>query len=307
MELWQLKTFSVVAKRLHFTRASEELNLTQPAVSHQIKALEKELGEKLFIRDRGRISLTPQGEIVYSYAKKILDITEKLKSEIAESKDSMSGELKIGAVLNALDNPFPLIYHNFKQKYNDVEVHFHGENLSEDILDKVKSGELDVGLVVIKADSKDLIEVPYGTYEVVLVVGADHPLAGREKVSAAELEDAEWALLEPKRHLRKAVERRFAAAGIAPQNIYETSDGSVIRGLVALGKKVSLLPLWGIHKDLEKGILRRIRSDELEFNVQVCLVWKAGRQSKALSALITFLLEHNLPGIRLNQLPDRKI
>ena len=68
MELWQLRTFSVVAKTLHFTRASKELELTQPAVSRQIKSLEEELGEKLFVRDKRKISLTAQRRVVLDYA-----------------------------------------------------------------------------------------------------------------------------------------------------------------------------------------------------------------------------------------------
>ncbi|NJM52659.1 MAG: LysR family transcriptional regulator, partial [Blastocatellia bacterium] len=79
MELWQLRTFSIVAKTLHFTRAAEELNLSQPAVSHQIKSLEAEIGEPLFLRDKEGVSLTKAGQTMYQHATKILDIADELR------------------------------------------------------------------------------------------------------------------------------------------------------------------------------------------------------------------------------------
>ncbi len=299
MELWQLRTFSVVAKNLHFTRASEELNLTQPAVSHQIKSLENELGEKLFIRGKSGISLTPQGQIVVDYANKILDITDEMKFEIEENKDLMNGAIKLAVVSRALDNPFPELYGSFRDKYGEIELNYQSENSSKNVYEKIRSGELDVAFVSYELDSSDFVTVPYGIFDVLFVVGESHRLAGVNNLSASDVEHEEWALLEPNSHLRECVEKTFIEAGIQPKNIYETNDGSVIRELVACGRKVSLLPRIGISKYLQSGKLIPIQVRDLDFKIQMYIVWKAGRHSKIISAFVTFMLEKELPGIML--------
>ena len=80
MDLWQLRTFSIVAKTLHFTRASEDLNLSQPAVSHQIKALEEEIGEPLFLRSNEGVLLTKAGQTMYEHVEKILECSPRIES-----------------------------------------------------------------------------------------------------------------------------------------------------------------------------------------------------------------------------------
>ena len=124
MELWQLNTFRVVAEKLHFTRASEELNLTQSAVSYQIKSLEKELGVKLFNRNKRKISLTSQGQKVLKYANKMLQQIDKMKREIKENRETLSGEIKIVASTRSLSSPFPKIKKAFQKIYEDAELSF---------------------------------------------------------------------------------------------------------------------------------------------------------------------------------------
>ena len=103
MELWQLRTFRVVAETLNFTQAAKQLNLTQSAVSHQIKALETDLGEPLFIRAKRGVRLSESGKLVLEHAERILDEAQTLRERVSGHEHSASGSVRVAAATQALD------------------------------------------------------------------------------------------------------------------------------------------------------------------------------------------------------------
>lgn len=301
MELWQLRTFTSVAKHLHFTRASEELNLSQPAVSHQIKALEREIGEPLFLRSNDGIFLTKAGETMLEHSIKVLDIADQIFEEIEQSKKEPHGTIIFSTVMMSLENPFPKMYQEFKKSYENIDLKFQNELRSSNILSKIEKGEIDVGLVAVEAPGEHLVEIPYGSFRVSPVCSVNHPLAEKKKISPADLENAKWALIEPQIKMREHIDKKFDHMGISPKRIFETNDGSVILGLLSMGETISLLPLWGIVDKLEKNELCILNVKELEFDVQLCLVWRANRNSQTVKTFIKFLLEHQITGVKLDQ------
>lgn len=299
MELWQLKTFRVVAKYLHFTRASEELNLSQPAVSHQIKSLEKEIGEPLFLRNNEGVSLTKAGQTMYEHAEKILDIADKLSLEINESKDSLSGRLVIGAATQGLNNPFPFLYKGFKKKYGSIKLVFQAEKSPESVADKIRSGEIDVGVLGIIYDLNGLSVMPYGEFKFLCVVSKDHPLANKEKITHEDLKNQEWIMLKSPSRLRLWAKESLAKVGIKPNKIMEINDGSLIRSMIANGEKISLLPTWGVFEDIQDGKIVSLEVEGLEDKIELIIAWKAGRRTKTIDTLLKYLLEEELEGIKL--------
>lgn len=296
MHLWQLRTFSVVAKNLHFTRASEELNLSQPAVSHQIKSLEKEIGEPLFVRDKDGVFLTKAGQTMYEHAEKILDIAEELSIEIKESKDALSGELVIGAIIQGLNSPFPHLYKGFKKKYKDIELVFQGEKCPEDVANKIRSGELDLGVIGRVYDLSGLGIMPFGEFQFVCVVAIDHPLTQKKQITNGDLQNQEWVMLKSPSRLRLWAKEALAKVGINPDKIMEINDGSVIRSMVANSEKISLLPEWGVFEDINDGKLVPIEIGGLETKIELIVAWKIGHKSKPINALLTYLLEEQFEG-----------
>ena len=237
MDLWQLRTFSAVAKNLHFTRASEELNLSQPAVSHHIKALEEEMGEPLFLREKDGVFLTKAGQTMYEHAEKILDIAEELNLEINESRETMSGELVIGAVIQGLNSPFPKLYKGFREKYRDIDLVFQGEKSPEDIADKIRSGELDLGVIGRINDLSGLSIMPYGDFQFVCVAAVDHPLTQKKQITNEDLQKQEWIMLKSPSRLSLWANDALAKVGINPDKIMEINDGSVIVRWLRIVKK----------------------------------------------------------------------
>ena len=126
MEMSQLRTFRAVAESLNFTRASERLNLTQSAVSHQIKALEEELGEPLFIRAKRGVKLSQAGKIALEYVERILDDTEALRETISGQERSQVGRVRVAAATQAFVHLFAPLFESFMDSHPGIDLAFRG-------------------------------------------------------------------------------------------------------------------------------------------------------------------------------------
>jgi DNA-binding transcriptional LysR family regulator len=300
MEIWQLKTFSVAAKTLHFTRAAEELNLSQPAVSHQIKSLESEIGEPLFLRDKEGVWLTRAGQTMYEHVSKILDIADEMRLEIRENKDILSGKIILGASTKGLGSPFAFFYENFKKTYPDIELVAQTETTLEDIVEKVKDGKIDIGVISKHPDLNSLVVLPFAEYEMILVVGKIHRLAQKQVVTADDLRDEQWLVYEPRNRMRMMSDDFLAKAGITAKNIYETNDGTLIRTMLTFGNAVSILPFWGILEEVKEGKIVPIKIKGLKpYKIQINLIWKNSRRTKAMSAVLNYLIQGKIEGLRV--------
>lgn len=299
MDLWQLRTFCIVAKNLHFTRAAEELNLSQPAVSHHIKALEKEIGEPLFLREKDGIWLTPIGETFYEHATKILDIVDELEFEIREKKPSLAGKLIIGGITRGLNNPFITFYEQFKKKYPELELLYQNEYDLEGLVKKIRSKEIDIGLLSYVEDLNGLSILPYGNFEMLLVAGKNHHLNNKKKVTIDDLRNEDWVMFESTHRLTISCQKLFRELEFVPKSIYETNDGSLIRTMVSRNEKIALLPEWGVFEDLQDGKLAVIDVAELRFKRQLNLIWRPDQGPRVFPTVITSMLEEEIEGIKL--------
>lgn len=303
MNFWQLRTFQTVSRILHFTRASEELNLSQPAVSHQIKSLEIELGETLFFREKSGIFLTPAGSIVLGHVNKMLHLTEKMRVDIEEARQNNIGTVKLCAVLRFLENPFARVYRDFKTAHPNIELRFEHEKDASRVAASVLSKSIVAGFMATKRPKSDeFASKVLGTLKMMFVVGEGHRLANRESVDPSDVINEHWAIFEAGDDLRKTIDNAFAAAGIVPKSIYCTNDGSVISDLVASGEFVSILPSYGITRYLSRGQLLNITFTEMEYQLPLYLFWRPENQSPVLEAFIEFISEYDLPGIERNEI-----
>jgi LysR family transcriptional regulator, cyn operon transcriptional activator len=304
MELWQLRTFLAVAKTLHFTRASEELNLSQPAVSHQIRALEEEIGEPLFLRQKEGISLTRAGHTMLLHAEKILNTAEDLRREIAESAEYLGGKVSMGTVTRGLDHPFASLYGKFRQTHPEIEVTFISGTRLEEIVENVRNGTIDIGFATHGVDIGDLVSVPFGHYKIALAVGENHRFFKQSEVSLEELENQDWILFERGNRLRTSCDEALYKAGISPKSVYETNDGSLIESMVRMGDKMSLLPVWSLNEGIRDGKIKALYPEGLSLRIGVSLIWQKNKRSKAMSALLNYLLEHGMEGIETAKSKD---
>ena len=145
MELSQLRTFRVVAETLNFTRAAERLGLTQSAVSHQIKSLETELGEPLFIRAKRGVKLSPAGQASLEHAVRLLDEAEALRERVSGGAHSPAGRVRAAAATQAIVHLFAPLFEAFMKAQPRVDVSFRTTSSTDETVADILNGAADVG------------------------------------------------------------------------------------------------------------------------------------------------------------------
>ncbi len=253
MELWQLRTFRAVAENLNFTKASEQLFLTQSAVSHQIKALEEEFGVPLFIRGKSGVSLTDAGKKALEYAIKILDEAEKMREFVAGREKALAGRVRVAAATQALVYLFAPLFEEFMDSFDAVELVFRTTVSTEQTVEDILNGVADVGFASMAVYSPNLAIVELFEDELVLVCGKKHKLTRKEEVSIKDLADERWIFFERGSSIRRATDDFFKQKKIEPETALESNDTYFIKIMIEHGLGISLLPAWAIGNEVKNG------------------------------------------------------
>lgn len=242
MELRQVRYFAAVARHRHFTRAAAELGLAQPALSQQVRALERELGVVLIDRGGRRVRLTDAGEAFHVWAERILADVAAAEAELAVFAGLGRGRVVLGTTpvqtLGRVDLPGLLAA--FHHRYPGVEIALR-EATTPILIDDLEAGRLDLALGALMADvvPPGIVVQPLFAEELVAIVAPDHPLARRGNVRIAELAQERFALAAPGSPIRQAI----AAAMTSPIAVtFETTEPSLARAIVARGLAVSAIP-----------------------------------------------------------------
>jgi DNA-binding transcriptional LysR family regulator len=157
MELRHLRYFKLLAEELHFRKASDKLHIAQPALSRQVKELEKELGVTLFERNRRKVALSPMGKHLYKKTIAIFRLVEETKKELKELETMEVGKLRVGYVASALYSALPRFLTNLKKNKPRLQVSIC-EMSTADQIESLRNGSLEVGFVRGPVNSKDLTQ-----------------------------------------------------------------------------------------------------------------------------------------------------
>jgi DNA-binding transcriptional LysR family regulator len=292
MEIWQLRTFKMVAETLNFTRAAERLNLTQSAVSHQIKALEAELGEPLFIRAKRGVKLSQAGKAALDLVQQILNDADALKERISGRENAPTGRVRAAAATQAFVHLFASIFESFMRQFEGVELTFRTTVSTEQTVADILDGTADVGFASIPVYSPSLQVTELFDDELVVVVSSSSPFAKRENIDSSELETQRFILFEPGASIRRATEAFFKRAGISPALALESNDTYFVKWMVQHGMGISLLPSWTIREEVESGTLAGIKIKDHQLRRSVAMVSLSQFQPAATRAFLHYILEH---------------
>ncbi|MFN9120400.1 MAG: LysR family transcriptional regulator, partial [bacterium] len=230
----RLQVFHAVARLMSFTRAAEELCMTQPAVTFQVKQLEEQYNTRLFDRSHGRISLTATGQIVFDYAGRIVRLNEELETRIGETTGGVRGPLMLGASLTIAEFILPRILGEFKARYPEVRTQMTVAN-SESIETRVADHALDVGLIESPSTLPSLTTEVCCEDELVLICAASHPFASRVSVTPQDVAAQPFISRETGSGTREFTDQYFRQAGVAPDDlnlVMELGSPEAIKGLV---------------------------------------------------------------------------
>jgi DNA-binding transcriptional LysR family regulator len=292
MELWQLRTFRVVAETLNFTRAAERLNLTQSAVSHQVKALETELGEPLFVRTKRGVKLSPVGKVALERAAHILDEAEMLREDVAGREHSPVGSVRAAAGTQAFVHLFAPLFEAFMRSHPGVRVSFRTTVSTDQTLIDILNGAADVGFASMPVYSPTLHVTEVFEDELVLVVAREHPLAKEHHVTTAQIDRERLILFERGASIRRTTDGFFKNASIGPDVALESNDTHFIKLMVERGLGISLLPAWAVRDEVAADKLARLRIEGHRLRRAVAMVSLGRFQAAPTRAFLSFILEN---------------
>jgi len=261
LNLRQLEAFYLVIKRKSFTRAAEELNVTQPAVTIQVKSLEKSLNVKLIQHIGKRVQLTEAGELLYQYAEKIFDLVSDANEKMRDFKKLMRGTLQIGTTKNYARYIMPSLLSTFQKRFPRIKV-ILDEGNSEDMAKSVLEKKNELAFISQVNLDRKIKSIFFSTVEFVLVASPEHRFSERKSISLRELNGEPVILREKGSGSRAAILRKFQEYGIWPSVIIEASSLDFIVGYVKQNKGVSFMFEPDIKGELEKGTLKVIFIEE---------------------------------------------
>ncbi|MDY4011622.1 MAG: LysR family transcriptional regulator [Fusobacterium gastrosuis] len=242
MTLKSLKYFSKIAELQHFTKAANDLYISQPSLSYAISELEKELGVILFDRDDKKVKLTHYGEIFLPYVNKALAILsegEKILKEEASVKHSET--ISIGHIQSLSSTLIPSLIENFYQDPLNQNILFSFSQKDNDNLVKAfLNKKFDIIFTV--EEVKNAITYPVARQDLSLVVASNHPFTSKKKVSLKELENENFILINPETNLRKIIDKEFKNLNFKPKIYLEMSSCINILTYVEKNFGISIIP-----------------------------------------------------------------
>ena len=249
----QLQVFESVARHLSYTRAAEELHLTQPAVSMQIRQLEQAVGLALFEQIGKKIYQTRAGELMLGHALTIQEHLELAKREIDELKGVDSGRLSIG-VVSTVNYFAARLLAAFSRKHPNVEIRLDVTN-RETLLRKLESNEPDLVLMGQPPNNLDVNASDFMDNPLLLVAAPDHSMAKMKNISLDSLIDETFVVREPGSGTRLAMERFFLDHDFKPKSTVEMAGNEVIKQAIEVGLGLSILSAHTIELELSAGRL----------------------------------------------------
>ena len=283
MELDQVTAFLEVARQRSFSRAAEKLYRTQPAISAQIRALEQELGQKLFDRSGRKIFLTPAGDVLYEYGEKLVALHRETLQRVKEVQDAVAGKLVVGANEATCLYVLPQVFAGFKRKYPQVGISIY-RNFSHKILQKMAEHQVDIGIVTLPVTQNNLKVMPIFEDELQVVVPAKHPLAKRAAVKIEDL--VPEPLIFPKGgHTRELLDKIFRKYQHQLHISMELASVESIKKFVGAGLGISLLSRTYAEMETKSGILKLIPLQGMKLVRRLGLVYRTDHHlSRAVQA-----------------------
>jgi DNA-binding transcriptional LysR family regulator len=291
MDTRQLAAFCAVVERRSFSQAAEQLGVTQPAVSLQIRSLEKRLGVQLLDRSGRRVEPTDAGRRLYRSALRLLAQEEQLLAELGEEVEGeLTGRLELGASTGPGGTVIPVVLCEFQQRHPEVHVALTVSD-TQRIVEQVARRELELGVVGAARRHRGVVFEPFFNDEVVLAVPRGHRFAD-QTVQIADLEGEPLVLMQEGAGVRQVIDDHLRAAGIRLRDLdvrLELGLQESARSAVLAGYGVTFISKSAIDTDVAAGTVAIARVDGLEASREISLVRSAGRaETRVAQAFVEF-------------------
>lgn len=275
MNMSQLETLLTISKTMSFRKAGELLNLTQPAVSAQIKSLEDEFGTILINRSQP-VTLTDHGQVFLEHAEQILRIAEELKQKLSDLNQTPQGHILLGTTSSIAIQLLPRVLSYFQNQFPLIKTTIHTMPSSQ-VMASLENGSVDVGITYLTERNQHFSAsiLYYDTFE--LVVSPDHPMANLTHTTIDKFKDLPMIMLGPDTLGRRFLDRLLNEYHVQPNIVMELSSSEEVKRMVEINLGAAVISKLSILNEIRRGSLKMIKVPELEKTHPVGVVYKSGR------------------------------
>ncbi len=275
MNINQLETLVTISKTMSFRKAGELLNLTQPAVSAQIKSLEDEFRTVLVDRNQP-VTLTDSGQLFLAHANQILRIVDDLKQRLIDLEQTPQGHIVLGTTTTIAMQILPRVLAYFQNQFPQIKTTIHSMTSTE-IMTNVDNGVVDIGIgyLLEKRDTLETSVLYYDTFE--LVVSPEHPIANHTHLSIEQLGGIPLITMTAETVARVFMDRIFSKLGIVPQIVMQLSSSEEVKRMAELNLGAAIVSKRSVATEIKRGTLKIIPVRELETSHPVGIIYKSGR------------------------------
>ncbi|MEU4191786.1 LysR family transcriptional regulator [Kribbella sp. NPDC026611] len=288
MDLRQLSYFVAVAEEGQVTRAARRVLVAQPAVSAQLRSLERELGEPLFVRDPRGVRLTDAGETLLPHARAALASAERARDSVRSLRRLEHGRLRVGTS-GPMEAGLISLLREFHATYPAIDLSMV-ERHNQPLIQELASGEFDVAMIGLRdvPPPYPLRTLAVGVEPLVVVVPRDHHLAHRKTVAVAELEGEPIVTLIRESGLRLVLEDACGKQGFSPRVVVETGELSTLVALSAAGLGIAVVPRPSVG-DADVAVLRLTRPS---LQRRTALAWNHENLTPAAKEFLVLARQH---------------
>jgi DNA-binding transcriptional LysR family regulator len=291
MQIETLKVFCDLSETESFTKAAQINDITQSAVSQQIRSLENQFRATLIERSKKKFRLTREGQILYEQSKQIIQTYDTLRAQLQELRDVVSGTLRVATIYSIGLYDLPPFLKRFLKTHRTVNVHveYHRSNrVYEDVLSNV----CDIGLVAFPVKESRLEVVQLWRDKLVLVCSPRHPLAGRGSIPLTGLRGERFISFEPDIPTRRAIDKVFRGAGVEVQHVMEVDNIETVKRAVEIELGVSVIPESTVAQEVRNGTLAQLELPGTDcWRPVAAIVKKSKVLSPAMKQFISILRE----------------
>ena len=291
---FRLKVFQCVAHNLSFTKASNELFITQPAVTKHIKELESEFEVKLFDRIGNKIALTQAGVILLSYSDHIMTLHNEVTFELSQLKGNLEGNLRLGASTTIAQYVIPSALAKFHERFPEIKLTLINGN-TEFIEQRLLKNEIDIGIVEGKTTNTDIRYLPFLNDELLVFASAQNTTIP-QTVANEEFVQLPFLLRERGSGTLEIIEKSLQHYKISPKSmnvLMFLGSTEAIKSFVKTGDGVGIVSRFAIELELSNGVFRLVNTPNLKFHRQFYFISPQGPEPTGLTKLfLNFVQKH---------------
>jgi DNA-binding transcriptional LysR family regulator len=252
MDLRQLEIIRAIAEAGSFTAAGAKLNVSQSAISRQVLLLEEELGEPVFLRVGRRIRITAAGESLLQLSHRVFTDVHDTVASITDTRQSYTGPLRLAGGMTVSLYVFPLLLREFRKLHPGADVKIVAGS-TEKCTAALRAGAADLALLTLPIQHADLVTVPASEEELLVVTGANHPLASKKRVSPQDLRGESFVLFEQGSNTRRVIDEFFTRARIDPHVVTDTENVEIIKACVRAGLGITIISYQSVAREMQNG------------------------------------------------------